>query len=66
MVQLIIKSSQKLLKHFNGTIISTSFVLPSGGVFPVTFILDLSDSGSFKLSFGSFLQYCYKLRDVFE
>ena len=39
---------QKLLKYFNGTIISTSFVLPSGGVFPVIFILDLNDSESVK------------------
>ena len=35
---------QKLLKYFNGTIISTSFVLPAAGVFPVIFILDLNDS----------------------
>ena len=28
---------QKLLKYFNGTIISTSFVFPSAGVFPVFF-----------------------------
>ena len=33
---------QKLLEYVNGTIISTSFVLPSVGVFPVIFILDLS------------------------
>ena len=39
---------QKLLKYFNGTIISTSFVLPSVGVFPVIFILDLNDSESVK------------------
>ena len=30
---------QKLLKYFNGTIISTSFVFPSAGVFPVFFLL---------------------------
>ena len=35
---------QKLLKYFNGAIISTSFVLPAAGVFPVIFILDLNDS----------------------
>ena len=40
---------QKLLKYFNGTIISTSFVLLSAGVFPVIFILDLNDSKSVKL-----------------
>ena len=46
---------QNLLKYFNGTIISTSFVFPSAGVFPVIFILDLNDSESAKLSFGSSL-----------
>ena len=44
---------QKLLKYFNGTIISTPFALPSLGVFPVIFILDLNDSESVKFSFGS-------------
>ena len=46
---------QKLLKYFNGTIISTSFLLPAAGVFPVIFILDLNDAESAKLSFGSSL-----------
>ena len=46
---------QKLLKYFNGTIISTSFVLPIAGVFPVIFTLDLNDSESAKLSFDSSL-----------
>ena len=35
---------RKLLNYFNGTAISTSFVLPSAGVFLVIFILDLNDS----------------------
>ena len=35
---------QKLLKYFNGTIISTSFVLPAAGAFPVIFNLYLNDS----------------------
>ena len=35
---------QTLVKYFNGAIISTSFVLPAAGVFPVIFILDLNDS----------------------
>ena len=35
---------QKLLEYFNDTAISTSFVLPAEGVFPVILILDLSDS----------------------
>ena len=30
---------QKLIKYFNCRIISTSFALPSAGVFPVIFIL---------------------------
>ena len=46
---------QKLLEYFNGTIISTSFSLPSLGVFPVIFVLDLNDSEFAKLSFGSSL-----------
>ena len=40
-----------MLKCFNGTFISTSFVLSSAGVFPAIFILDLNDSESLKLSF---------------
>ena len=46
---------QKLSKYFNGTIISTSFVWPSSGVFSVIFVLDLNDSESVTLSFGSSL-----------
>ena len=46
---------QKLLKYFNSTINSTSFVLPLAGVFPVVFILDLNDSETVKLSFDSSL-----------
>ena len=46
---------QKLLKYFNGTVISTSFLLPLAGVFSVIFVLDLNDSESVKLSFGSYL-----------
>ena len=45
----------KLLKYFNGTVILTSFVLPSAGVFPVIFTLDLNDSEYAKLSYGSSL-----------
>ena len=33
----------KLLRYFNGTIISTSFVLSAAGAFPVISILDLND-----------------------
>ena len=57
---------QKLLKYFDGTIISTSSVLPSTGVFPVTLILDLNDSEFVKLSFSLPLSYYHKLPDFFE
>ena len=46
---------QKFLKYFNGTTISKFFVLPSAGEIPVIFALDLYDSGSVKVSFGSSL-----------
>ena len=46
---------QKLLTYFNGTIILTSFVLRSAGVFPVIFTLDLNDSESVMLLLGSSL-----------
>ena len=39
---------QKLLKYFNSTTISTSFVLPSSGVFPAIWVLNLK------------IQYCQK------
>ena len=56
--QLINETSkviQKLLNYFHGTIISTSFSLSAADVFPVIFNLDLTDSESAKLSFGSSL-----------
>ena len=46
---------KKLLKNFDGAIISTSFVLPPAGAFHVIFILHLNDSESVKISFGSSL-----------
>ena len=49
----ISKVLQKLLKYFNGTAISISYVLPAAGVPPVIFILDLNDSESAKVLFGS-------------
>ena len=33
---------QNLLKYFNGIVISTSFVLPAAGIFPVILILNLT------------------------
>ena len=44
---------QKLLKYFNGTIISTFFVFLLLGVFPVIFTLNLNDSEFGMLSLGS-------------
>ena len=55
LINSISRVLQKLIKYFNGTVNSTCFVLPSAGVFPVIFILDLNDSESVKLSFGSSL-----------
>ena len=43
--------SEKLLKYFNGTIISKSFSLPSVHLVIFTFVLN--DSESAKLSLGS-------------
>ena len=57
---------QKLLKYLNGTAISTSSVLTSTGVLPVIFALNLNDSESAMVAFGSSLQYCHKLPNVFE
>ena len=57
--------SRVLQKYFNGTFILTSFVLPSTGVLPVIFTLDLNDLESAKLSFGSSLYYCHKVPHFF-
>ena len=46
---------QNLLKYFNDTAISTSFALPSLGVFFLIFAWDLNDSESVKIEFASFL-----------
>ena len=40
LINAISRVLQKLLKYFDSTIISTSFVLPSSGVFPVIFVLN--------------------------
>ena len=54
LINSISRVIQKSL-YSNGTIISTSFVLPSAGVFPLSFILNLSDPEFVKLSFVSSL-----------
>ena len=62
---------QKLLKYFNGTVISTFFV-PSFPVEPVSFCLSLNEALSPgkstrvpSSSFKAGLHYCHKLLDVF-
>ena len=46
---------QEFSKHFNGTAISTSYVLSASGALPVILIMDLTVSGSVILSFCSSL-----------
>ena len=53
LINSISRVLQKLVKNFNGTPISTYFVFPATGAFPVTSILHLNDSGRIILSFGS-------------
>ena len=66
---------QKLLRYFNGNIISTS-ILPSLLVGPVISVLKLNESVTLaplksaispsSSTAGIFLQYCHQLPDVFE
>ena len=51
----ISRDLQKLLQYFDGTAISTFFLLSVSGVFYVNLILDLHDSDSVILTFGSSL-----------
>ena len=51
---------QKLRKSFNGTAIST-FTVPALPVLFVSLDVNMNDSDSFILSFGSSPQYCHKL-----
>ena len=53
LIKSILRVLQKLLNHFNGTASATPFVLPSSGVFPAIFTLDLNDSESVKISLDS-------------
>ena len=46
-----ISKVKKLLNCFNGSSVSTFFVLPSAEIFSVIFILDLNDSGSDEVAF---------------
>ena len=66
MINGISRVLQELRKQFNGTAISTFFVLPAAGVFPVILIVYLNDLDCVILSFGSSLYYCHRLSDVFS
>ena len=46
LINSISRVLQKLLKYFNGAVISTSFIFPPAGVFSVMFTLDLRNSES--------------------
>ena len=53
---------QKLLKYFNGTTISISFLLSESRVFPVILALDLNDSEFvIAVTSGSSLLYYHRL-----
>ena len=65
LIRDILRVLQELLTYFNGTAISTSTVHPSLVLF-VNLDLNLNGFESVMLSFGSSLQYCHKLHDVFE
>ena len=58
----ISKVLQRLLKHFNGTAISTVLVLALESSFPVIIVFNWNDSESVVL-YGSSLWYCHKLPD---
>ena len=60
------KSYPKVTQSFNHTAISTFFVLPAAGVLPIILALNLNDSESVMLSFGSSFWYFHKLANVFE
>ena len=56
---------QKLLKYFNGTAIF-AFIIPALLVLSKNFDLNLDDSESIIILFGSSLRNWYKFPDVFE
>ena len=74
-IKSISRVLQKLLKYFNGTIISTSFLPVTASVLPVIFCLNLNEellSAASKLAIapalvkaGSSLYYCHKVPDIF-
>ena len=71
--QVRTRNFQKLLKYFNGTIISTSFLVTLS-VLPVIFSLNLYKlvialalvNSAITSAAGSSLQYLHKRLDVFE
>ena len=48
----ISRALQKLLKYFNSTVISTSFVLPSSVLISVIYTFSLNGAEFVKVSFG--------------
>ena len=75
LIKSISRVLQKLLKYFNGTIISTLFISPSSSVWPVIFASKLNESVALAtlkstiipllFTAGISLQYCHKLLHVF-
>ena len=55
LIKGISRALQKLLKYFDCTTILTFFVLIAAWVFSVTLALNLNDSDSVKVEFGSSL-----------
>ena len=75
LIKGVSRALQKLLKYFSGTIIST-WIIPLLLVWPVIFVLKLSESVALAplkstilpslFTAGISLQYYHKLPDVFE
>ena len=55
-----------MLNYFNGTVISTFFVLTAAQVLPVILALNLSESESVIVAFASSLKYFHRLPGVSE
>ena len=66
LIKGILRVLQKLRCYFNGTAISTSFVLATVGFFPAILIFDVNVSEFAVSSCGSYLKYSHKLPDVFK
>ena len=66
LIKVISRATQKLLKYFNRTAILAFFVLPEARVFAVILTVYMNRKCSLILSFGSSMQYCYKLPYIFK